>query len=162
MFHKHFVMTSSLQFPNFLAHRPYNSHRSAQNPQPKYLNMAPNYKTDLLVITSASGKQASHLLPLLIQKWIYIHLIVHTSFSRQRLQALYPSAEVLTADLTDPSECVYALEGATAVYHIGPSFHPKEAEIGINMIDAALHHCQRRKAQGELSISSTAQCCIVS
>jgi uncharacterized protein YbjT (DUF2867 family) len=58
---------------------------------------------------------------------------------------------MLITDLTQPSECIYVLDGVTAVYHIGPPFHPKEAGIGFNMIDAALHHSKDSK-NGEVGI----------
>jgi uncharacterized protein YbjT (DUF2867 family) len=51
---------------------------------------------------------------------------------------MYTKAEVVAADLSQPSDCSRILKDATVVYHIGPSFHPHETEIGYNMIDAAI------------------------
>lgn len=42
------------------------------------------------------------------------------------------------ADLADAHDTARLLKGVTAVYHVGPSFHPHETEIGYNMIDAAV------------------------
>jgi uncharacterized protein YbjT (DUF2867 family) len=93
--------------------------------------------TDLLVITAASGKQASALLPQ-ITNWSRLRLVVHSPSSLQTLKSFHPTAETIQADLTNPSSCTSILKDATVLYHIGPSFHPHETEIGYNMIDAAL------------------------
>jgi uncharacterized protein YbjT (DUF2867 family) len=64
--------------------------------------------------------------------------VVSSKPSHTRLASAYPEAEIVIADLTETSEASRALEGATVVYHIGPPFHPRETEIGINMIDTAV------------------------
>ncbi|KAK5936626.1 hypothetical protein PMZ80_011091 [Knufia obscura] len=94
-------------------------------------------KDDLVVVTCASGKQGSHLVPLLHTHY-RLRLVVNSSASATRLQQQYPSAEVVQADLAQPNDCITILDGATAVYHIGPPIHPHEKEIGYNMIDAAV------------------------
>ncbi|KIW61624.1 hypothetical protein PV05_01724 [Exophiala xenobiotica] len=97
---------------------------------------------DLIVITCASGQQASHLIPHLLPKYS-LRLVVHSSNSHSRLSQLYPSAEVVQADLAEPAQCVPLLHGATTVYHVGPPLHPHETEIGYNMIDAAVRETAR-------------------
>jgi uncharacterized protein YbjT (DUF2867 family) len=47
------------------------------------------------------------------------------------------AAEVVIGDMADPSVVAKAMEGVSAVYHIGPSAHPLEREIGFNMVQAA-------------------------
>ena len=94
---------------------------------------------DLIVITSAGGQQAAHLLPLLSkEKRFRLRLVVATETSKLRLETAYPAAEVLTADLVDPSEAARVLNGVAVVYHIGPTFHQFEIQIGYNMVNAAL------------------------
>lgn len=94
---------------------------------------------ETIVITSASGKQAAPLIHLLTTKDTYnIRLIVHSEASQTRLQQKHPAAEVLRADLTEPSDCIKIVHDASIIYHIGPSFHPSETAIGQNMINAAL------------------------
>ncbi|KAI9816249.1 MAG: hypothetical protein M1827_001850 [Pycnora praestabilis] len=105
--------------------------------------MATNPNKDLVLITCASGKQCSHLLPLLVQKWKHLRLVVNSSTSEQRLKKQYTDAEVIKADLADPHETRRIFQGVTAVYHVGPSFHPHETEIGYNMIDAALASAEK-------------------
>ncbi|KAF2785618.1 NAD(P)-binding protein [Melanomma pulvis-pyrius CBS 109.77] len=98
--------------------------------------MPANPNTDLLLITSAGGKQATALLPLL-SSWKNIRLAVHTPASRARLQALHPHAETVATDLYSPSNCTSLLKDVSVAIHIGPSYHPHEASIGKMMVDAA-------------------------
>ncbi|MCJ1421939.1 hypothetical protein MMC32_008306 [Xylographa parallela] len=93
-------------------------------------------QSDLLVITSASGKQATHLLPFLPSS-LRLRLICHSESSADRLRSLHPNAEVLTGDLNSPSFCASILHNATALYHIGPPFHPFETTIGLALVHAA-------------------------
>ncbi|KAF6830747.1 nucleoside-diphosphate-sugar epimerase [Colletotrichum musicola] len=93
--------------------------------------------SEILVVTSASGKQASHLLPLLTSTKFKLRLISHSQNSASKLQDRYPSAEVVVADLSSPDACRELVRGAMAIYHAGPSIHSREREMGFNMIDAA-------------------------
>lgn len=97
-----------------------------------------NYETDLLLITCASGKQASHILPLVYGIWKHLRLVVNSATSEDRLKKQYPTAEVIRADLCNPKDCHRIMTNVTTVFHIGPSFHPHETEIGYFMIDAAI------------------------
>jgi uncharacterized protein YbjT (DUF2867 family) len=99
--------------------------------------MPANLAHDLLLITCASGKQASNLLPLLTE-WKRLRLVVHTLSSKERLEKQYPQAEVIQTDLYSPTNCAQLMKDVTVVIHVGPSYHPHETEIGYMMIDAAL------------------------
>jgi uncharacterized protein YbjT (DUF2867 family) len=100
---------------------------------------------ELIVLTCASGKQCSHIIPLLYQhpSEYRLRLIVHSQTSQARLEQQYPEAEVLQANLGDPSDCARILRDATVIYYIGPSFQPHEAEYGINIIDSAVAESTR-------------------
>jgi uncharacterized protein YbjT (DUF2867 family) len=98
--------------------------------------MPANPSKDLLLITSATGKQASTLLPFL-SEWKHLRLAVKSESSATKLRQRYPHAQVLQTDLYSPSNCVSLLQDVSVVIHIGPSYHPHEAEIGKMMIDAA-------------------------
>jgi uncharacterized protein YbjT (DUF2867 family) len=101
----------------------------------------------ILVVTSPTGKQASHFLPLVTSPDAstncILRLAAHTSHSANTLCKRYPDAEVVTADLTSLDQCQSLLEGATACLHIGPSFHSHELSMGINMVDAAVAETER-------------------
>jgi uncharacterized protein YbjT (DUF2867 family) len=102
----------------------------------------------ILVVTSPTGKQGSHFLPLITSSSspsaYKLRLAAHTSKSAEKLRTSYPDAEVVTADLSSLSECQALLRGATACLHIGPSFHSHEREMGINMVDAAVAEAERQ------------------
>lgn len=99
--------------------------------------MPADLSKDLLLITSAGGKQANALLPLL-SEWKNLRLAVKSASSKEHLQRQYPNAEVIRTDLYSPENCSRLLKDIGVVGHIGPSYHPHEAEIGKMMIDAAI------------------------
>lgn len=92
----------------------------------------------LVVLTGASGKQCSHIIPQLCSNnTVKLRLVVNSRESLERLQQIWENADVVQADLAQPSECHSLMKGATTAFHVGPSFHPKETQIGYNMIEAA-------------------------
>ena len=98
---------------------------------------------ELIVITCASGKQCTHLIPHLYSNPSYgLRLVVHSMQSKARLSSNFPTAEVVTANMCEPADCRSVLAGATAVYHVGPAFHHHETALGYNMIDAAVEESQ--------------------
>jgi uncharacterized protein YbjT (DUF2867 family) len=99
--------------------------------------MAVDYTTDLLVITCASGKQATHLLPHL-SDWKRLRLAVNSPSSEERLKKQYPDAEVVRGDMSNAADAARLLKGSTAVFYVGPSLHPREADCGFNMVEAAM------------------------
>lgn len=100
--------------------------------------------SDLLVITCPGGKQCAHLIPLLYNKGRWkLRLAAHSKSSHEKLQSQYPDAEVVQIDLNSLQDCQALLAGATTVYHVGPSFHSREREMGFNMIDAAVAETKR-------------------
>jgi len=102
-------------------------------------------QTDLVVVTCAAGNQSSHLIPLLYEK-VQMRLVVRSQKSVERLQKQYLHAEVIQADMASPTDCERILDGASTVYWVGPSIHPHEKEIGLNMIDAAVAECEKQNA----------------
>lgn len=47
------------------------------------------------------------------------------------------AAEAITGDLLDPNDLGGAVDGVRAVVHIGPPMHPREAEMGHDVVSAA-------------------------
>lgn len=96
--------------------------------------------SELIVLTCASGKQCSYIIPLLSEQSsrYRLRLVVHSDKSLERLRTQYPEAEVVKANLNIPTECSQIVQGATALYYISPTFQPHEVQYGTNMIDAAL------------------------
>lgn len=97
---------------------------------------------DLLLLTAASGKQIGALLPLL-SEWKRLRLAVRSEASAKKLSDQYPASEVVQIDLSRLGNIRSLLEDVNVVIHVGPPFHPQEAEIGKMMIDAAMHSYRR-------------------
>lgn len=98
----------------------------------------------ILVITCPSGKQCSSLISQLYNDTTFtLRLAAHSEASVTKLSSSYPKAEIRQTDLSSLSACIELLEGATAVYHVGPSFHSREREMGLNMVDAAVTESRR-------------------
>ena len=95
----------------------------------------------LVVLTGAGGRICSHLIPLLYGGK-RLRLVINSAGSLDRLKAQYPQAEVEQADLTIPADARRVIKRATALFHVGPSFHQHETEIGYNMVDAAVQETQ--------------------
>ena len=100
--------------------------------------MAVDYSNDLILVTCASGKQAQHVIPHLQTDWKRLRLQAHSEGSVKRLKDTYPSAEVVQADMNNTDHAAKLVEGVSAVWYVGPSFHPHETQIGYTMVDAAV------------------------
>lgn len=100
--------------------------------------------SEILAVTCPSGKQCSHLLPLLYNKGKFkLRLAAHSRASADKLRTQYPDAEVLQTDLTDLQACRELLHGVTSANVVLPSLHSREKEIGLNLVDAAVAESQR-------------------
>ncbi|KAF9882766.1 hypothetical protein FE257_005301 [Aspergillus nanangensis] len=104
--------------------------------------MSVDVENDVVLLTCASGKQCSRLIPLLYDKWKHLRLAVNTVSSEERLKTEYPNATVMRVDMSRTDDARRILSGVTTVLYIGPSVHDHETEIGYTMIDAALHESQ--------------------
>ncbi|KAK4544601.1 hypothetical protein LTR36_004173 [Oleoguttula mirabilis] len=103
--------------------------------------MSVNFESDLLLITAASGKQSSHLIPQLVKQWKRIRLQVASTTSADNLAKQYANnagIEVVQADMSDAQACTRIMDGVAACFLVTPGFHPHETECGYNIIDAAL------------------------
>ncbi|EFY97924.1 NmrA-like family protein [Metarhizium robertsii] len=96
---------------------------------------------DIILLTLAAGKQMSYLLPLLYGK-CRLRLSVHTDSEKALLEKKYPGSEVVKGDMERAEDVSSMLSGVTTVIYIGPTFHPRETEIGYSMIDAAASEAQ--------------------
>ena len=89
-----------------------------------------------ILVTSANGNQGSRLIPRLLARGCQVRACVRTSSSAERLRFL-GTQEVLVGDLADRAFVDRATQGVEIVYHIGPTLHPAEREMGFGMVDAA-------------------------
>ena len=104
---------------------------------------------DLIVLTCASGKQCSKLVPLLYNddSQRKLRLVVNSRASMERLEQQYPNAEVLQADLRLPQDCTKLLAGAATIYYISPTWQPYEVTMGMNVIDAAVAESRKSNSK---------------
>ncbi|ETI26403.1 hypothetical protein G647_03180 [Cladophialophora carrionii CBS 160.54] len=112
---------------------------------------------ELIVLTCASGRQCSAIIPHLYSNPQYtLRLVVNSPSSRERLSKQWPDAEVIQADLHVPDECAKIVTRATTLLYIGPPFHPHEVTFGMNMIDAAVRESKTQAAPFRHFIFSSA------
>lgn len=104
--------------------------------------MSIDRENDVILLTCASGKQCSKLIPLLYGTWKHLRLAVNSASSAQRLATEYPAATVVQADMANTEDAQRILSGVTTVLYIGPSVHSHETTIGYTMVDAACHESQ--------------------
>jgi uncharacterized protein YbjT (DUF2867 family) len=90
----------------------------------------------LILVTSAYGNQGRVLLPKLRTAGQHVRALRATPGRDHELREL-GAEEVLVGDASDPSTLRQAVRGVDTIYHIGPSAHPREREMGISIIDAA-------------------------
>ena len=90
----------------------------------------------MILLTSAFGNNGRRLIPRLREKGINVRALDIAENAREKLKDLGAN-EVAIGDMLDPAILSKALEGVTKVFHVGPTFHPKESEMGIAVIDAA-------------------------
>jgi uncharacterized protein YbjT (DUF2867 family) len=86
----------------------------------------------VILITSANGKTARHIMPLLLKAGKSVRAL-----SRRMPAAPLDGVEWVSGDMNDPNTLSRCLEGVEALIHIGPTFHPREVPIGTAVIDAA-------------------------
>ena len=90
----------------------------------------------MILVTAANGNQGKLLVPKLVAAGLEVRAAVQTEESGVRLRAA-GVAGVVVGDLGDPDVLHRAIRGVQKVYHIGPTLHPREREMGIALIDAA-------------------------
>jgi uncharacterized protein YbjT (DUF2867 family) len=89
----------------------------------------------MILVTAANGNQGKRLIPQLLAAGQQVRGLVRSEASGEALRAM--GVEVIVGDMSDPAVMALAMDGAAKVYHIGPTVHPKEREMGIVAVDAA-------------------------
>lgn len=90
----------------------------------------------MILVTAANGNQGKILIPLLLSAGADLRACVRSGQSADALRAA-GVAEVIVGDLSEPGLIARAMDGVDAAYHVGPTLHPKEREIGFAAVDAA-------------------------
>lgn len=108
--------------------------------------MPADYTSDRLLFTAAGGMQSAALLQLLTGKWKNFRLGVHSATTAAKLRSQYPDAEIVEADLEDIKSVEALVQNVNVIFHVGPSMHARETELGLRVVDAAA--TQNRKHPG--------------
>jgi len=90
----------------------------------------------MILVTAAHGNQGKLLVPKLVAAGLRVRAAVQSSGSAARLHAAGVD-DVVTGDISDPEVLHRAIRGVDKVYHVGPTLHPREREMGLALIDAA-------------------------
>ncbi len=90
----------------------------------------------MLLLTAANGNQGKLLLPRLLKDGFNVRACTRSESSADAIRALGVK-EVIVGDIAEPDILERAVKGVSQVYHIGPSAHPREREMGLRMVDAA-------------------------
>jgi uncharacterized protein YbjT (DUF2867 family) len=90
----------------------------------------------MILVTAAHGNQGRLLLPKLAAAGFKVRGLRKTKGGEAELLKL-GGTEVIIGDLTDRAVLDRAMKGVESVFHVGPSAHPMEREIGIEMVEAA-------------------------
>ncbi len=90
----------------------------------------------MILVTAANGNQGRLLVPKLLAAGLPVRACVQSDTSAEVLRDLGVT-EVVVGDLSDPAIAATAVEGVTKIYHIGPTIHPRERDMGFTVIDAA-------------------------
>lgn len=90
----------------------------------------------MILVTAANGNQGKLLLPKLIAAGLEVRGCVSSDESARYLATL-GIQDVVVGDVSDTDVLARAIKGIEKVYHIGPTVHPREREMGFAIIDAA-------------------------
>jgi uncharacterized protein YbjT (DUF2867 family) len=90
-----------------------------------------------VLVTAGFGNQAQRLIPLLSAQGRSVRALRRSAADTAAVLAL-GAAEVVAGDIADPGVLAGAMDGVDCVYHVGPTAHPREAEVGVAAVDAAV------------------------
>lgn len=99
----------------------------------------------MVLVVGATGRIANLVLPELVRRGARVRaLIRHDSDAADARRR--GAEQIAVGDLRDVASLQAAARDIDGVFHIGPAFVPDEAQLGINMVDAAVRAGVRRFA----------------
>ena len=88
----------------------------------------------MILITAANGNQGKLLVPKLLAADQLVRACVRTQASAEHLRGLGVH-EIVVGDISEPTILARAIRGVQKVYHIGPTIHPRERDMGLAVVD---------------------------
>ncbi len=89
----------------------------------------------MILITAANGRTGRSVVRALLRAGHPLRLFDHNPGVQEL--AGEGAAEAVIGDLLEPRDVSRAVQGVRCVVHIGPPLHPREAEMGHNVVSAA-------------------------
>lgn len=87
-------------------------------------------------MVGATGANAGAVLPELVARGTHVRALIRDE-RRAREALSRGAAETVLGDLADPASLRAAATGVDGVFHVNPAFAPREAELGVAMVEAA-------------------------
>jgi uncharacterized protein YbjT (DUF2867 family) len=100
-------------------------------------------KSQIVLAVGATGPFAGLVPPALLRRGIRVRALVHSPAKVESLRQ-HGVEEIAIGNLRDLASLERAVEGVDGVFHIGPAFVADEAELGLNMVEAAQRAGVRR------------------
>lgn len=91
----------------------------------------------MILVTAANGNQGRLLVPKLLAAGLPVRAAVQSESSAAALRAIGVD-DVVQGDLSDPTVQARAVREVSSIYHVGPTLHPREREMGMGLVDAAV------------------------
>lgn len=90
-----------------------------------------------ILVVGAVGETAGLVVPALVERGVVVRGLVRHP-KQVQLAKGRGASEAVVGDLADPESLDAALaDGVEGVFHIGPVFAPNEAQLGLNIVEAA-------------------------
>ena len=91
----------------------------------------------MILVMAANGNQGKLLIPKLLAAGGHVRACVRSEKSAQALRSRGVT-DIVLGDMSDRDVLAQAMKGVDKVYHVGPTLHPKERDIGFAAVDTAL------------------------
>src|ERR1700684_772757 len=90
----------------------------------------------MILVTAAFGNQGRLLVPKLLEAGQPVRACVRSEASAEALHALGVH-DIVVGDISEPTTVKRAVRGIEKIYHVGPTVHPRERDMGFAIVDAA-------------------------
>jgi uncharacterized protein YbjT (DUF2867 family) len=90
----------------------------------------------MILVTAAHGNQGKLLIPKLLAAGQPVRACVQSEQSASALRAL-GVGDVVVGDISEPATMAHAVRGVDKIYHVGPTVHPRERDMGMAIVNAA-------------------------
>ncbi|MGP7997481.1 MAG: SDR family oxidoreductase [Streptosporangiaceae bacterium] len=90
----------------------------------------------MILVTAANGNQGKLLVPKLLAADQLVRACVRSQASAEQLRGLGVH-QVVVGDVSEPAVLAGAIRSVQKVYHIGPTIHPRERDMGLAVVEPA-------------------------